>query len=357
MNYSAPRGTHDLWAEEAARLSELENRARGIFRSFNYAEIKFPTFEDAGLFTRSLGEATDIIEKEMYVFEDKKGRKLALRPEGTASVVRSLIENDLLHKMPLAKFFYGGSMFRYERPQAGRYREFYQLGAEYFGNPEPVADAEIITLNRELFKSFGINDYKIHLNSLGCQECRPGFRKALKDYFLAGDNLSGLCADCNRRIEKNPLRVLDCKLDGHKFEEVPKMEDHLCGHCKEHFIQVQELLRSATCDFIVDHRLVRGLDYYTRTIFEIRSSALGAQDALSAGGRYDNLVKELGGAPTPAVGFALGSERALRAALASGDKLSIAPASCIFVAVADPKFEKEAFAVALSLRINRKTQR
>src|SRR3989339_63779 len=350
MKFSAPRGTHDLWAQDAARLNNLELIAREVFERYNFSEIKFPAFEDAGLFTRSIGEATDIVEKEMYVFEDRKGRKLALRPEGTASVVRSLVEIQLLQKLPVSKLFYCGSMFRYERPQAGRYREFYQIGAEYFGNAGPSADAEVIILNKEILSRAGIANFNIHINSLGCRECRPVFRKSLTEYFGEAGKSADLCSDCQRRIDKNPLRVLDCKVDGHKFGGVPKMYDSLCPSCLEHFKRVRGLLDAAGCGYEIDHKLVRGLDYYTRTIFEIRSSALGAQDAISAGGRYDNLVEELGGAKTPAVGFALGSERVITAATASSKNLEPGAPEKIFVAVSSPVLENEAFSVAAALR-------
>jgi len=347
MNFNAPRGTHDLVAKDAENLRYLENLCREIFTKWNYSEICFPTFEDAGLFTRSIGESTDIVEKEMYVFEDRKGRKLALRPEGTASTVRALLEHNLLQNMPAAKLFYMGPMFRYERPQAGRYREFYQAGAEYFGNPEPLADAEIIIAANEILKGLGLGKIDIRLNSLGCKACRPAFREELKKYFSSKE---GLCADCNNRLDKNPLRVLDCKIDGPRFTDLPQMEKFLCPECKKHFDSVKELLTSSGCGYTVDHKLVRGLDYYTKTIFEIRGSSEGAQDALCAGGRYDNLVEELGGKPTPAVGFALGSERVIAAAQKENAAWNASVPVKIFVAVSGESLLKEAFVFAAKLR-------
>jgi histidyl-tRNA synthetase len=348
MKYNAPRGTHDLWAAQAEKLRALENISSRIFKAYNFSEIRFPTFEDAELFTRSIGEATDIVEKEMYVFTDRKGRKLALRPEGTASVVRSYIENNLEQVLGIAKLFYMGSMFRYERPQAGRYREFFQIGAEYFNKPGPAADAEIILLARDILSTAGLKDIEIHINSLGCPKCRPDFRKALKDYL---SNCKDLCGDCVKRIDKNPLRVLDCKIDSPKLQNLPKMEDYLCPECKTNFDEVKKLLEKTSCYFIVNHNLVRGLDYYTRTVFEVRSNALGAQDALAAGGRYDSLVKEIGGPDTPAVGFALGSERVIMAL----DNLNIdirdtQKPLLVFIAVSGKELENEAFSMANKLK-------
>ena len=347
MNFKAPRGTHDLIAADADYLRRLENVCRGIFSKWNYSEICLPSFEDAGLFTRSIGESTDIVEKEMYVFEDRKGRKLALRPEGTASAARAFIENGLAQKMALPKLFYAGPMFRYERPQAGRYREFYQIGAEYFGNPDPAADAETIVIASTILKEAGLSGTEVRLNTLGCAECRPAFRAALKERFSSQKDL---CGDCQRRLENNPLRLLDCKIDGPKFTDLPKMEDFLCQGCLEHFRAVRELLERAGCAFTVDHRLVRGLDYYTKTIFEIRSSSVGSQDALCAGGRYDSLVEELGGSPTPAVGFALGSERVAMAAKNENAAWKDETALKIFIAVSGESLIKDAFGFGVKLR-------
>ncbi|MGA2090829.1 MAG: histidine--tRNA ligase [Endomicrobiales bacterium] len=347
MNFSAPRGTHDVWGEMTRKLQFLEQMSRSVFGRYNYSEIRTPVFEDAGLFTRSIGESTDIVEKEMYVFEDRKGRKLALRPEGTASVVRAYLEHNLSQELPVSKLYYMGSMFRYERPQAGRYREFFQIGAEYFGNAAPGADAEVIMLARDVLLSVGLTDVSIHINSLGCSECRPAFRDALKKYFCSQ---SDLCSDCQRRLERNPLRLLDCKIDGHKFQQVPQVTDHLCQHCATHFQSVKELLDAAHCTYVVNPRLVRGLDYYTRTVFEIRSAHVGSQDALAAGGRYDNLIHDVGGPTTPSVGFALGSERVLMAC-DNGKTLSDLPhTEGVFIAVTDQSMLTPAFSVATILR-------
>lgn len=352
--YKAPRGTHDIYGQMALALEELDKISRTVFRKHNFKEIKTPMFEDVALFTRSIGEATDIVEKEMYVFEDRKGRKLALRPEGTASLVRAYIEHRLDMEEPIGKFFYCGDMFRYERPQAGRYREFLQMGAEYLGNPNPNADVEIILLAKEILSTLNINDVVIHINSLGCANCRPIFRQKLVDYF---SSIQDLCEDCKRRLEKNPLRLLDCKIDSQKFQNVPTMQECLCDDCKNHFNQVQSLLKSVGCDYVVDDKLVRGLDYYTRTVFEVRSNAVGSQDAICAGGRYDNLVKELGGQQIPSVGFALGSERVLMAAQNTGFFNKLPKNDLVFIAVADEELFNEAFKFANKLILNKENIR
>ena len=352
--YKAPRGTHDIYGQMALALEELDKISRTVFRKHNFKEIKTPMFEDVALFTRSIGEATDIVEKEMYVFEDRKGRKLALRPEGTASLVRAYIEHRLDMEEPIGKFFYCGDMFRYERPQAGRYREFLQMGAEYLGNPNPNADVEIILLAKEILSTLNINDVVIHINSLGCANCRPIFRQKLVDYF---SSIQDLCEDCKRRLEKNPLRLLDCKIDSQKFQNVPTMQECLCDDCKNHFKQVQTLLKSVDCKYVVDDKLVRGLDYYTRTVFEVRSNAVGSQDAICAGGRYDNLVKELGGQQIPSVGFALGSERVLMAAQNTGFFDKLPKNDLVFIAVADEELFNEAFKFANNLIVNKENIR
>jgi histidyl-tRNA synthetase len=346
MNYKAPRGTHDIFGVNALSMSIFEQKSKQIFAKHGFEEIRTPIFEDASLFTSSIGRASDIVEKEMYIFEDKKGRKLALRPEGTTSLVRSYIEHSFDISNPAGKFFYIGEMFRYERPQTGRYRQFHQIGAEFYGSVSPSADAEIILLACDILSSVGINQINININSLGCQKCRPLFRETLVDYFSSFDDL---CQDCVRRLKLNPLRLLDCKVDTDKFINVPKMEHFLCGDCKDHFDLVQVLLKSTNCDYVVESKLVRGLDYYTRTVFEIRSNVLGSQDAIAAGGRYDNLVRESGGQDTPAVGFAVGSERVLMAAQNSGFFNALNKSEKIFIAIVDQELFSEAFAFSIKL--------
>ncbi|MDR1952111.1 MAG: histidine--tRNA ligase [Elusimicrobiota bacterium] len=346
MTINAPRGVHDIIGANAFKMTELENNAKFIFARHGFIEARTPIFEDIALFIRSIGEQTDIVSKEMYVFEDKKGKKFALRPEGTASFVRAYIEHRLDMSYPEGKFFYSGEMFRYERPQAGRYRQFHQIGGEFLGNSSPSADAEIIIITADILSSVGIKELSIHINSLGCCNCRPKFRQALIDYF---SSIKDLCQDCQIRLEKNPLRLLDCKIDSSKFTNVPKMTDFLCPECKENFSIAQDLLKSAGYKFRVDDKLVRGLDYYNRIVFEIRSSVLGAQDALAGGGRYDNLVKDLGGQPIPAVGFALGSERVILAAQETDFFEKKEKAKKIYIAVADKELIGDAFAFAIRI--------
>jgi histidyl-tRNA synthetase len=337
----APRGTHDVFGIKAFSMSLMESKAKEIFRKFGFEEVRTPVFEEAYLFTRSIGQTTDIVEKEMYVFEDKKGRKLALRPEGTAALVRAFIEHKLDFLDQFGKFFYSGEMFRYERPQSGRYRQFHQIGAEFFGNSSPAADAEIIVLAQSLLSSLGVNETNVYINSLGCQNCRPIFKDALIEYF---NSKHDLCKDCLRRLKKNPLRLLDCKIDSNKFIKVPQLLKFLCKDCESNFNTLQSLLKSVDESYIVDERLVRGLDYYTRTVFEIRSKdAIGSSNVLAAGGRYDALVKELGGQDTPAVGFALGLERVLLEAEKNGYFKTFKSPEKVFIAIADQELFSEAF--------------
>lgn len=311
MRYAAPRGTRDIKEREARAFRELEAAAQEVFRLHGYEEVRTPVYENAELFQRAVGEATDIVEKEMFTFEDRGGRKLALRPEGTAGVVRAYLEHNWDKTGALKKLFYVGPMFRAERPQAGRYREFWQVGAEFFGNPSPQADADVLLLVRGILSAYGLTEMKFLLNSIGCAECRPAYRDALVKY-LSG-KADGLCEDCRRRMEKNPLRCLDCKIDGPRLADAPLIGGHLCEACRAHERDLEALLRSVDFAYEKAPRLVRGLDYYTRTVFEVTSAGLGAQDALGAGGRYDSLVKTLGGPDVPAIGFALGMDRVARA--------------------------------------------
>ncbi|MBI5574160.1 MAG: histidine--tRNA ligase [Elusimicrobia bacterium] len=305
MKYQSVKGFRDILGVSAETFSFVEKTARAIFRKYNFDEIRIPTVELSDLFLRTIGETTDIVEKEMYVFEDKGKRKIALRPEGTAGVVRAYIENNLSQKYPSQKFFYIGQMFRQERPQSGRFREFSQIGCEYFGNLSVYADIEIILLAKDILESSGIKDVKIEINNLGCEKCRPLLQKNISE-IITKLNFDNLCDDCKRRFSKNPFRVLDCKIDGEKFKGfTPK----LCNECSSEFEELKNGLKNANLNFTVSNKLVRGLDYYTKTVFEITSDVLGSQSAVCAGGRYDNLVKDLGGATTAAVGFAIGVDR------------------------------------------------
>jgi histidyl-tRNA synthetase len=311
MKYSIPRGTKDILPKETPLWQKLEATCRKVFSLYNYQEIRTPVFEKTELFTRSIGNTTDIVKKEMYTFEDRKGRSLTLRPEETASVVRACLENNLIRPEQITKLYYIGPMFRYERPQAGRQRQFHQAGVEVFGSSDPLVDVEVIQLNMKLFEDIGLTDLEVDINSVGCKECQPAFRKALKDYFK--NNVKKMCKDCKDRFDKNPLRILDCKEKGCQsyIDKAPASVDYLCGDCKNHFDAVIGNLKDTKLNYKINKRLVRGLDYYTKTTFEIVSSKLGAQNAVSGGGRYDTLVQEFGGKATPAVGFAIGIERVI----------------------------------------------
>ena len=311
MLTNAPRGTKDILPEQIGNWIEVEKKIRDICKNFGYEEIRTPTFEHTELFQRGIGEGTDVVDKEMYTFTDRGDRSITLRPENTASVVRAYLQNKLYADGGVQKLFYLGSMFRYDRPQAGRLREFHQFGVEALGEKNPALDAEIILLAWDFLKSLGLEDLKLKINTVGCPNCRPVYRQKLREYF--SEYHDELCDDCKKRIEKNPLRVLDCKVDGEKdfMQDAPNIFTCLCDDCKEHFDKVQEFLQAAKVEFELDSRLVRGLDYYTKTAFEIQYTPLGAQSAVAGGGRYDGLVEEIGGSPTPGIGFAAGIERIL----------------------------------------------
>lgn len=308
MKITSVKGMHDVGPPEISSWHRIEKVARSIFENAHFYELRTPPLEEEILFTRGIGNTTDIIEKEMYAFEDRKGRKLALRPEGTASIVRSFIEHYAATQQ-YERFYYIGPMFRYERPQKGRYRQFYQIGAEVFGAKHPFVDAEVIALAHEIFKTLGLKKVALHLNSLGCKVCRPDYRKALLEFL--NELQSKLCEDCQKRILKNPLRVLDCKNASctQHTQGAPAMFEHLCKDCVDHFEGVQQALRKFSIPYEVNPRMVRGLDYYERTAFEFLSGDLGAQNAVAGGGRYDDLVKDLGGPSVPGIGFAIGLER------------------------------------------------
>ena len=303
------RGFRDILPEHIDLWQRIEKEAVTLFTAFGFREIRIPVLEKTALFARSIGEATDIVEKEMYTFADRKGHKLTLRPEATASIARSYIQHKMYATDPVRKFFMTGPMFRRERPQKGRYRQFYQIDAEVFGIESALIDTQLIYILNELFKRLGLTGLSAHINTLGCPECRPSFQQALLDFIES--EKEKLCDNCLRRIDKNPLRILDCKSIGCKsaLQDAPATLDHLCKKCSDHFDLVQTTLEEQGVDFIVDKTLVRGLDYYTRTAWEILTTSLGAQSAVAGGGRYDGLVKELGGPDTPAIGFAIGFDR------------------------------------------------
>jgi histidyl-tRNA synthetase len=331
MSIQAIKGVKDILPQDMPVWQYLEATARKLFEDYGFTEIRVPVFEYTELFARSIGASTDIVEKEMYTFEDRDGRKITLRPEGTAGVVRAFIEHKLYTDAQLTKLYYLGPMFRHERPQKGRYRQFYQIGVEALGLDHPHVDIEVLAMLHTLFARLGIAGLSLQINSLGDSECRGAYRDALKQYLSA--KLPTLCADCQRRYETNPLRVLDCKVDADKFTDSPVMLDYLCDPCKSHFETVEQGLRTLGIPFEVNKRLVRGLDYYTRTTFELVMGHMGAQNTVAAGGRYDGLVKEIGGPATPGIGFALGVERAI--SLMDTSKV-VFPRPALFIAALGP---------------------
>ncbi|MBF0275042.1 MAG: histidine--tRNA ligase [Nitrospinae bacterium] len=303
------RGFKDILPEETEKWQKAEEIIQKVFHQFNFKEIRVPVLEQNDLFQRSIGDVTDIVQKEMYSFKDRHGDTVAMRPEGTASVVRAYIENNLFYPPSVQKLYYFGAMFRYERPQAGRLRQFHQAGAEVFGSQEPYIDAEVIVALYTILRELNIENPTVHLNSVGCEVCRPNYLSYLKIFFEK--NKEGFCPLCQERMLTNPLRVLDCKVESCKnlLSTVEGTYQHLCDNCDTHFEEVKKNLNLLGLTFTLDKFLVRGLDYYTKTAFEITSSSLGSQDAIAGGGRYDKLVEELGGPKTEAVGFAIGLER------------------------------------------------
>jgi histidyl-tRNA synthetase len=309
MKFQTIRGVKDILPGEIEAVQRLEQAARSVFESFGFSEIRIPIFEVTELFARGIGATTDIVEKEMYTFEDRDGKKITLRPEGTAPVVRAYIEHQLNLQAPVAKLYYLGPMFRHERPQAGRFRQFYQIGIEALGTDRPAMDVEVLAMLMTVLQNVGVREVRLEINSLGDAACRPHYRHTLKAYFKT--HLPQLCEDCRRRYETNPMRILDCKKEGCRAvtAKAPSPLDHLCPECLTHFQQVKDGLNQLKVPFAVNEHLVRGLDYYMRTAFEVTTTKLGAQNAIAAGGRYDGLVQELGGPPTPGIGFAMGVER------------------------------------------------
>jgi len=310
---NSPRGTADIYGEDIKYRDFINNAARSIFKIFNFNEIITPAFEYTEVFSRSIGEETDIVQKEMYTFKDKKGRSLTLRPEGTAAVVRAAVEKKMFGSgnLPI-KLFYIGNMFRYERPQKGRMREFWQLGVETLGSDNPVLDAEIIWMLNMIFKRLGFKNLTLLVNSIGCFKCRESFTQEFKKYLEP--KKAGLCGDCTKRLKNNPLRIFDCKVQGcaEIAQKGPKISEYLCSSCKTHFKDLTDTLSGLSVNFKISDSLVRGFEYYTKTVFEIISNDLeSAQNALGGGGRYDNLIGQFGGPEMPAIGFAVGIDRTI----------------------------------------------
>ncbi|MDI6831899.1 MAG: histidine--tRNA ligase [Actinomycetota bacterium] len=345
MEARAPRGTMDILPPESGRRRRVVEAATALFRAYGYREIEVPVFEHTEVFARGIGEGTDIVQKEMFTFTDKGGRSLTLRPEATAGVARAFVQHRMDASGLPVKLYYQGPMFRHERPQAGRFRQFGQLGVELIGSALPGCDAEVIALCAHCLESLGVRT-ELVINSVGEGECRAAYAAALAAYL--DKDREGLCEDCRRRARTNPLRVLDCKVErcSRVIAEAPELEGYLCQACREHLAAVEELLAAAGVAFRRDGRLVRGLDYYTRTVFEFRDPELGAQNALAAGGRYDRLVEELGGRPTPAVGFSIGLERVMLAGAEAGEEEERG----VFVLAIGAEARVKAFSLAQELR-------
>jgi len=307
--YRAPRGTVDVLPQEQPYWEHVYQTATRLCQLYGYSRIDTPIFEEAGLFARGVGQTTDIVQKEMYVFQDRGGEMMALRPEGTANVCRAYIQHGM-HNLPQpVRLYYWGPAFRYDRPQAGRQRQFTHFGYEAIGEDDPALDAEVIELAWRLYQELGLTDLTLHLNSIGDRNCQPGYLAALKAYY--DDKLGKVCPDCRARFQKNPLRLLDCKVESCQpiIAAAPPFTDYLCEECARHFQELRSYLETMTIPYSLNPRLVRGLDYYTRTVFEIQPPEEGAQNTIGAGGRYDGLIEELGGRPTPAIGLATGIER------------------------------------------------
>jgi histidyl-tRNA synthetase len=350
MLTKAPKGTKDILPQDVYQWHYIEDTIRDITRAFGYQEIRTPVFEHTELFERGVGDTTDIVQKEMYTFLDKGGRSITLKPEGTAGVARAYIEHKLYANPQPVKMFYITPCYRYERPQAGRLREFHQFGVEVFGAAQATVDVEIIALAMELFQQLGIEGLAVRINSIGCPRCRPNYHEVLKSYL--SDHLDELCGTCKDRYEKNPLRVLDCKAEGCQpvIKEAPTMLDHLCEECSDHFEDTKRYLKASGFEYTIDPMIVRGLDYYTKTVFEIVSDSIGAQGTVCGGGRYDGLVEECGGPNVPGVGFGLGLERLLLV-LESQNIAIPKPGVCdVFFATIGEQARVKAFELVQALR-------
>jgi len=348
--YKAPRGTTDILPKEQVYWRHVEQKAVSICQLYGYQRIDAPAFEDSGLFTRSMGAGTDIVEKEMYTFDDRGGNKMTLRPEGTAPVCRAYLEHGMSNLPQPVKLYYIASIFRYERPQAGRYRQHHQFGYEAIGDDDPALDAEVIDMAWQFFLSLNLRRLSLQLNSIGCKQCRPRYLTVVKDYYA--NYTHDLCSDCKTRLKRNPLRLLDCKkpICQQIANSAPKSVDYLCPQCDEHFNQLKHYLTLLELPFEINHCLVRGLDYYTRTVFEIQPEAEGAQSALGGGGRYDDLIEELGGKPTPAIGFATGIERIILNLKRQGIPIPPLPHPQVFIAFVGDEARDEAIKLASTLR-------
>lgn len=338
------KGVRDVFFEEANLFQYIEDISRFVFELYGYSEIRTPIFEETSLFERGVGNATEIVSKQMYTFPDKKGRSLTLRPENTAGVARAYLEHNLSQIGKITRLYYQGPMFRYERPQLGRQRQFYQIGIEAIGDSNAALDVEVIAMTEQVLKEIGIISFELKLNSIGCKNCQPGYKERLFFYFKDKE----LCEDCRTRLHKNPRRILDCKIEKcqEPIKNAPGSIESLCQECKEHFDETKRLLSLINVEYKIEPRLVRGLDYYTRTVFEIINPELGSQNGICGGGRYDNLIEELGGKPTPAIGCSFGMERLV---LSLKEVPAIKPEYDIYIAWFLNYFN-EAFSLGCKLR-------
>jgi len=348
--FQLPKGTRDILPDEQSCWKQIAQVIREITRIYGYECLGLPVFEDTALFQRGVGESTDIVEKEMYTFLDKGGHSITLRPEFTAGVVRSYIQHGMASWPTPVKLWNEGSIFRYERPQAGRFRQFHQFNVEALGEKDPVLDFEIMDLAWQFYHRLQFEKLNFQLNSIGCPECRPHYLKVLASYYQK--HLNTICEDCRKRLNRNPLRLLDCKQDRCQpvIEKAPAIYNHLCKDCTDHFNSLQDYLRSTDRSYILNHRLVRGLDYYTRTVFEVWAEGIGSQNAVCGGGRYDGLVELLGGQPTPAVGFAAGLERIVMIMQHQNQNRSEHAESLIYFACQHTDAQKQAIIYVNQLR-------
>jgi histidyl-tRNA synthetase len=350
MSIQKPKGTQDLLPGEIEKWQYLENKARELCQRFNYKEIRSPVFEHTELFSRGVGETTDIVEKEMYTFLDKGNRSISLRPEGTAGIVRAYVENKLYGEPDVSKLYYIGPMFRYEQPQAGRYRQFHQFGVEAFGSVDPSIDAEVIALGYTFYKEIGLKDVTVEINSVGTPEIRSAYRVKLQEFFAPVKDK--LCKDCQSRFERNPMRILDCKIDQKYGEGAPDILDYLDEACTAHFQAVQDDLTGMGIPYTINPRLVRGLDYYTHTAFEYKAAGIGSIDTIGGGGRYNGLVEQIGGNDQPGVGLGLGLERILLVLQAQGVEIPRPKPLDVYLIGLGNAAEKEVTQLLYQLRLN-----
>ena len=352
MLTNAPKGTKDITPDRIHRWHHIEKKFSDICKRYGFGELRTPMFEHTELINRGVGDTTDIVQKEMYTFDDHGGRSLTLKPEGTAPAVRSFVEHRMYAEVQPTKLYYDTACFRYEKPQSGRLREFHQFGVEIFGTPNMMADADVICLGHDFIKEMGIKDVVLEINSVGCPTCRKRYRKALQDFLRP--NYDKLCRTCKDRFEKNPMRILDCKSDEDKelVKDAPEMLEYLCDECSEAFNELKKNLEAMGLNYRVNPRIVRGLDYYTKTAFEFVSNKIGAQGTVCGGGRYDDLCREIGGPPIPGVGFGLGKERLLMLMDANGVEIPEDEPTQVFIVAMGEESKKKGLEILRDLHQN-----